>query len=186
MQGSQEKVSTGGLLPSVKTNIAACYSLKILNRALIIHVGFFYITMFVLFRYHSDHIEYALDCLSDRSMFVANSARSLITKFLIKVCDWMVDQTVETTHGIVEIDDKCAIIVQRLRSMLNPEASTPTTSMMAVIEVTRMLLCESSMSGQKVLQDTKLFPECLNLMKTGDATVCQKLVDVICEMAKNR
>lgn len=126
-----------------------------------------------------------MDCLSDRSMFVATSARSLITKFLIKMSDWMVDQNIETAHGIWAIDDKCAIIVQRLKSMLNPETLTPTTSM-AVIEVTRMLLCENSMSSQKVLQDTKLFPECLNLVKTGDATVCQKLVDVICEMAKNR
>ena len=119
-------------------------------------------------------------------MFVANSARSLITKFLIKMCDWMVDQNLETACSIVEMHDKCAVIVRGLKSLLNPEASTPTTSMMAVIEVTRMLLCESSMSAQKVLQDTKLFPECLNLMKTGDVTVCQKLVDVICEMAKNR
>ena len=140
---------------------------------------------FPLFCHYSDHIECALDCLSDRSMFVATSARSLITKFLIKMSDWMVDQNIETAHGIWAIDDKCAIIVQRLKSMLNPETLTPTTSM-AVIEVTRMLLCENSMSSQKVLQDTKLFPECLNLVKTGDATVCQKLVDVICEMAKNR
>lgn len=98
----------------------------------------------------------------------------------------MADQNLQKAHGSVEIDDKCTIIVQRLKSMLNPEALTPAASMMAVIEVTRMLLCESSMSAQKVLQDTKLFPECLNVMKTGDATVCQKLVDVICEMAKNR
>jgi len=118
-------------------------------------------------------------------MFVATSARSLITKFLIKMSDWMVDQNTETAHDIREIDDKCAIIVQRLESMLNPETLTSTTSM-AVIEVMRMLLCENSMSAQKVLLDTKLFPECLNLMKTSDATVCQKLVDVICEMAKNR
>ena len=97
----------------------------------------------------------------------------------------MVDQNTETAHDIREIDDKCAIIVQRLESMLNPETLTSTTSM-AVIEVMRMLLCENSMSAQKVLLDTKLFPECLNLMKTSDATVCQKLVDVICEMAKNR
>jgi len=119
-------------------------------------------------------------------MFVANSARSLITKFLIKLSDWKVDQNPETTHDIMEADDKCAIIIQRLKSMLNPETLTPTTSMIAVTEVTRMLLCESSMSAKKVLQDTKLFPECLKLMKNGDATVCQKLVDVICEMAKNR
>lgn len=118
-------------------------------------------------------------------MYVANSARSLITKFLIRESDWMVNQNPDTVHSIMD-NDKVVIIVERLRSMLNPEASTPTTSMMAVIEVTRMLLCESSVSGQKVLQDTKLFPECLNLMKVGDATVCQKLVDVICEIAKNR
>ena len=98
----------------------------------------------------------------------------------------MADQNPETACSIEEIDDKCKIIVQRLKSMLNPEASTPTTSMMAMIEVTRMLLCESSISAQKVLQDTKLFPECLNLVENGDATVCQKLVDVICEMARNR
>ena len=97
----------------------------------------------------------------------------------------MADQNPET-HHVMETDGKCAIIVQRLKSMLNPEALTPATSMMAVIEVMRILLCNSSMSAQKVLQDTKLFPECLNLMKTGDATVCQKLVDVICEIAKNR
>lgn len=119
-------------------------------------------------------------------MFVANSARSLITKFLIKMSDWMADQNLETAHSIEETDDKCAIIVQRLKSMLNPEALTSTSSMMAVIEVTRMLLHENSISAQKVLQDTKLFPECLNLMENGDAAVCQKLVDVICEMAKNR
>ena len=127
-----------------------------------------------------------MDWLSDRSMFVANSARTLITKFLIKMSDWMADQNLETARSIEEIDDKCKSIVQRLKSMLNPEASTPTTSMMAVIEVTRMLLRDSSISAQKVLQDTKLFPECLNLMENGDAIVCQKLVDVICEMAKNR
>jgi len=119
-------------------------------------------------------------------MFVANSARSLITKFLIRLSDWKVDQNPETTHDIMEADDKLALIVQRLKSMLNPDTSTQTTSMIAVTEVTRMLLCESSMSAQKVLRDTKLFPECLNLVKNGDATVCQKLVDVICEMAKNR
>ena len=145
-----------------------------------------FLLLFLLFRHHSDHIEYALDGVSDRSMFVAYSARSLITKFLIKASYWMADQNLETAHCVGEIDDKCAIIVQRLKSMLNPEALTPTTSMMAVIEVTRMLLHESSISAQKVLQDTKLFPECLNLMENGDATVCQKLVDVICEMAKNR
>ena len=127
-----------------------------------------------------------MDWLSDRSMFVANSARTLITKFLIKMSDWMADQNLETAHSIEDIDDKCKIIVQRLKLMLNPEALTPTTSMMAMIEVTRMLLSDSSISAQKVLQDTKLFPECLNLIENGDTTVCQKLVDVICEMAKNR
>ena len=98
----------------------------------------------------------------------------------------MADQNLETAHSIEDIDDKCKIIVQRLKLMLNPEALTPTTSMMAVIEVTRMLLRDSSISAQKVLQDTKLFPKCLNLIENGDTTVCQKLVDVICEMAKNR
>ena len=127
-----------------------------------------------------------MDWLSDRSMFVANSARTLITKFLIKMSDWMADQNLGTAHSIEDIDDKCKIIVQRLKLMLNPEALTPTTSMMAMIEVTRMLLSDSSISAQKVLQDTKLFPECLNLIENGDTTVCQKLVDVICEMAKNR
>lgn len=118
-------------------------------------------------------------------MYVANSARSLITKFLVKVSEWMVNQNPETVHSIMD-NDKLATIVKRLRSMLDSEESTPTTSTMAVIEVTRLLLCESSVSGQKVLQDTKLFPECLKLMKTGEAAICQKLVDVICEMAKNR
>ncbi|XP_078347834.1 integrator complex assembly factor BRAT1-like [Oculina patagonica] len=137
----------------------------------------------VLWLRSTDHIECALDCISDRSMYVANSARSLITKFLIKETEWMVNQTPKTEHNLID-NDKVAIIVGSLRSMLNPEASTPTTSMLAVIEVTRMLLCESSVSGQKILQDTKLFPECLNLMKVGDSTVCQKLVDVICKTAK--
>jgi len=30
-----------------------------------------------------------------------------------------------------------------------------------------------------------MLPECLNVIKVGDATVCQKLVDVLCEMVKN-
>ena len=48
-----------------------------------------------------------------------------------------------------------------------------------------MLLCENSITGQKLLQESRMLPECLNLIEVGDAAVCQKLVEVLCEMAKN-
>ena len=48
-----------------------------------------------------------------------------------------------------------------------------------------MLLCENSITGQKLLQESRMLPECLNLIEVGDAAACQKLVDVLCEMAKN-
>ena len=137
---------------------------------------------------YSGHVLRALDCISDRSMFVASSARTLIAKFIIKESEWIIDQNPKTINSILHCSDQLKVIIERLKSMLNPGLSPSTTSMIAVIEVTRIFLCavENSVSGQKVLQESRLFMDCLNLIKVGDTMVCKKLVDMICEMAKNR
>ena len=90
----------------------------------------------------------------------------------------------ETLHSILD-DKNVAIITERLRSMLSSEFRTFPLSAIAAIEITRMLLCENSITGQKILQESRMLPECLNVIKVGDPTVCQKLVDVLCEMVKN-
>ena len=118
-------------------------------------------------------------------MLVANSARSLIAKFLIKKSDWVLSKGPEDTlHSILE-DKTLAAVTERLRSMLSRESSTFPHCAVAVIEITRILLCEDSITGQKLLEESRIFPECLKLINTGDATICQKLVDVVCEIAKN-
>lgn len=132
---------------------------------------------------HTGHIDCALDCISDRSMYVANSARSLIAKYLIRESDWMPPHNAK--EAPCSIMDNTAIITDRLRSMLSLELSTSALSMIAVTEITRILLCENSITGQKLLQESKLLSQCLDLIKVGDASVCQKLVDVVCELAKN-
>ena len=141
----------------------------------------------IIFHLHfnTGHIDYALDYISDRSMFVANSARSLIAKYLISEIDWICSSNLDKLSNNTVDDKKLANVTDRLRSVLTSESPTSMLSTVAVIEVARVLLCENSYSGQKVLQESKLFPLCLNLTKIGDTTVCQKLVDVVCEFTKN-
>ena len=90
----------------------------------------------------------------------------------------------ETLHNILD-NKHVAIITERLRSLLSSEFHTFPLSAIAAIEITRMLLCENSITGQKLLQESRMLPECLHLIEVGDAAACQKLVDVLCEMAKN-
>ena len=119
-------------------------------------------------------------------MFVAKSAQSLIAKYLIREINWilssdseelMSNNTVEATYP--------RHVIERLRSKLNSQCTASGPAPVAVFEVMRMLLLEDSYLGQKVLQESKLFPRCLDLFKAGSATVCEKLVDMFCEFAKN-
>ena len=130
---------------------------------------------------------HALDCISDRSMFVASSARKFLVKFIIKESEWIADQQPHNTQdSFMDCSDQLKIIIDKIKLMLIPGISPSTTSEIAAIEVTRILLYENSVHGQKVLQQSKLFMDCLNLLQVGDLGVCQKLVDMICEISKNR
>ena len=62
----------------------------------------------------------------------------------------------ETLHSILD-DKNVAIITERLRSMLSSEFRTFPLSAIAAIEITRMLLCENSITGQKILQEAECF-----------------------------
>ena len=144
------------------------------------------LTSVSLFFFYVGHIDCALDCITDRSMFVAKSAQSLIAKYLIRESNWilssdseelMSNNTVEATYP--------RHVIERLRSKLNSQCTAPGPAPVAVFEVMRMLLLEDSYLGQKVLQESKLFPRCLDLFKAGSATVSEKLVDMLCEFAKN-
>lgn len=119
-------------------------------------------------------------------MFVAKSAQSLIAKYLIREGNWVLSSNSEElmSNNTVEANDPRHVI-DRLRSMLNLECTTSSPAPVAVFEVIRMLVLEDSYHGQKVLQESKLFSRCLGLIKAGSATVCEKLVDVLCEFAKN-
>ena len=129
---------------------------------------------------------HALDCISDRSMFVASSARKFLVKFIIKESEWIADQQPHTQDSFMDCSDQLKIIIDKIKLMLIPDISPSTTSEVAAIEVTRILLYENSVHGQKVLRQNKLFMDCLNLLQVGDLGVCQKLVDMICEISKNR
>lgn len=114
-------------------------------------------------------------------MFVANSARSFIAKYVIHKCDLVFSTNPEETSQRILDDKNLAFISEKLVSKLSHESPTS----IAVIETMRILLFENSTTGQKLLQENRMLTECLHLMKVGDDTVCRKLVDVICEMAKN-
>ena len=136
--------------------------------------------------FYAGHIDCALDCITDRSMFVAKSAQSLIAKYLIRESIWILSSDSEElmSNNTVEANDPRHVI-ERLRSMLNSQCIASSPASVAVFEVMRMLLLEDSYRGQQVLQESKLFPCCLDLIKAGSATVCEKLVDMLCEFAKN-
>lgn len=119
-------------------------------------------------------------------MFVASSARKFLVKFIIKESKWIADQQPHTQDSFMDCSDQLKIIIDKIKLMLIPGISPSTTSEIAAIEVTRILLYENSVHGQKVLQQSKLFMDCLNLLQVGDLGVCQKLVDMICEITKNR
>ena len=141
----------------------------------------------VVFNFYCNtgHVDCAWDCISDRSMFVANSARSLIAKYLIKQSNWVLSQDPEETLHSILNDKNLAAITERMRSMLSQESSTFPLCAIAVFEITRILLCEDSITGKRLLEESRMFPEYLKVLKDGDATVCQRLVDVLCEIAKN-
>ncbi|XP_068672973.1 BRCA1-associated ATM activator 1-like isoform X3 [Montipora foliosa] len=127
----------------------------------------------------------ALDYVSDRSMFVASSARSFIATYIIQQSGLVpLVNCQETFHRILD-DKNVADVTDRLKLMLSQQYSKFPLSAVAVIEITRMLICKDSTMGQKILQESRLLLECLGVIKIGDATACQKIVDVICEMAKN-
>lgn len=118
-------------------------------------------------------------------MFVAKSAQSLIAKYLIRERNWILSSdSEELMWNTVEANNPIHVI-ERLRSMLNSQCTASSPAPVAVFEVMRMLLLADSYHGQKVLQESKLFPCCLDLIKAGSATVCEKLVDMLCEFAKN-
>ena len=119
-------------------------------------------------------------------MFVAKSAQSLIAKYLIIGSDLVLSSDSEElmSNNTVEANDPRHVI-DRLRSMLNSQCTASGPAPVAVFEVMRMLLVEDSYCGQTVLQESKLFPHCLDLINAGSATVCEKLVDMLCEFAKN-
>ena len=119
-------------------------------------------------------------------MFVAKSAQSLIAKYLIRERNWILSSDSEElmSNNTVEANNPIHVI-ERLRSMLNSQCTASSPAPVAVFEVMRMLLLADSYHGQKVLQESKLFPCCLDLIKAGSATVCEKLVDMLCEFAKN-
>lgn len=119
-------------------------------------------------------------------MFVASSARKFLVKFITKESEWIADQQPHTQDSFMDCSDQLKIIIDKIKLMLIPGISPSTTSEVAAIEVTRILLYENSVHGQKVLQQSKLFMDCLNLLQVGDLGVCQKLVDMICEISKNR
>lgn len=127
----------------------------------------------------------ALDYVSDRSMFVGSSARSFIATYIIQQSGLVpLVNCQETFHRILD-DKNIADVTDRLKLMLSQQYSKFPLSAVAVIEITRTLICKDSTMGQKILQESRLLFECLGVIKIGDATACQKIVDVICEMAKN-
>ena len=140
--------------------------------------------------YFSGHVDCALDCICDRSMFVAHSARQFIAKYLVgeasvKIHDHFYLHTLQNTMCN---NEKLMAVVNKLKGMLSLESlkeETAPSSRIAVVEVVRALLFESSTVGQRILQESGLFADCLRLVACGHVAVCTKLVDVVCEMARN-
>lgn len=84
------------------------------------------------------------------------------------------------------LDDKnIAHVTEKLKSKLSQESPTFPFSAVAVMEIARMMISKNSVMAQKLLKESKILFECLGLIKSGDEIVCQKLVDTICETAKN-
>ena len=128
----------------------------------------------------------ALRCIDDRSMFVAASARSFLVKYAIKSY-----QTASSAdnHAHPKMPVDVASMTERLEEVVQTEVlllDDISRQRIAVSDVVRMLLGADGVWGLKLVQETRLFAGCLQQMKTSDVTVCEKLVDVLRELGKNK
>lgn len=118
-------------------------------------------------------------------MFVASSARNFIATYLIQESSLLLSMNSEELSQATLDEKNIAHVTETLKSKISQECPTFPLPAVAVMEIARMMIAKNSVMAQKLLQENKLFFECLGLIKSGDETVCRKLVDIICEMAKN-